>query len=138
MVTYGGRPRPQPDDDISEARRRWVTKLAHKRGGVTKAVSTLISLVSKPRDAAIMKLLCNRYPPKAQATIVACRATIFGRAQDSPSTLRGAIREVEETLFPKDVRAVIKKVALQSTPCLSGMRFSPFQNALSDELADRI
>ena len=52
-----GRARPPPGEGTPEARRKRATKLAHERGGITKAAGALISPAPTPRNAATLELL---------------------------------------------------------------------------------
>lgn len=57
-----------------------ATKLAYQHGGITKAISTLISPVPVPRNAAALELLRGNHSSEDQTALAACKAAISGGA----------------------------------------------------------
>ena len=51
LVVFAGRSRQKAREDTPEARQLRASKLAHERGGITKAASALVSPPAAPRDA---------------------------------------------------------------------------------------
>ena len=57
LVVFAGRSRPKAREDTPEARRVRASKLAHQRGGITKAASALIFPPAAPRDRRTLATL---------------------------------------------------------------------------------
>lgn len=115
-----------------EARGGQVTKLTHEHGGVTKAVSAPISPAPAPHNAVTLELLRSNHPSEDRNTNAACKVTIFGEAWDCPVVLQDAIKEISGRFCPEDVWTAIKKMSLHSALDPSSLRFSHFQDALSE------
>lgn len=60
-------------------------------------------------NASTLELLHSMKPPGDQAAIAACKAAVFGGAQDSIALSQGTISEVDDPFQPEDVRAAIKR-----------------------------
>ena len=68
LVVFAGRSRQKAREDTPEARRIRASKLAHQRGGTTKAASALISPPAAPRDSRTLATLSTpqRTPQRPQ------------------------------------------------------------------------
>ena len=69
LVVFAGRGRQKAREDTLEARRIRASKLAHERGGITKAASDLISPPAAPRDSRVLAMLRSKYPTEDLAAI---------------------------------------------------------------------
>lgn len=94
MVAYASPPRSQLGDDVPKTRGRRATKLAHGRGGVTKAANAPLSPSPAPCSATILELPRGKHPSGDQAAIAAYKSAIFGNVQISPVALKGTIMKV--------------------------------------------
>ncbi|CAM9828334.1 unnamed protein product, partial [Ascophyllum nodosum] len=112
--------------DTPEARRIRASKLAHQRGGITKAASALVSPPAAPRDSKTLETLRGKHPTEDPAAIAS------GKAQAE----RRQIPEMENLFEEATVKAVIKKANPQSAAGPSGLRYSHLQAALCDELVE--
>ena len=150
LVVFAGRSRQKAREDTPEARRRRASKLAHQRGGVTKAASALISPPTVPRDSRTMATLRGKHPTEDPAAIATDKAQAEPRAgitgvdeqeqqpnvTSEPLDAQGQIPEMENLFEEATVKAVIKKANPQSAAGPSGLRYSHLQAALCDELVE--
>ena len=127
-----------------------ASKLAHERGGITKAASALVSPPAAPRDAQTLATLRNKHPSEDFARIAIGKAKVEQRAGiepvaeqgQSPNGLKelldaqGQIPKMEDLFDEATVKAVIKKANPQSAAGPSGLRYSHLQAALCDELIE--
>ena len=67
LVVFARRSRQKAREDTPEARRTRATKLAHERGGITKAASALISPPGAPRDSRTLATLRSKHPTEDPA-----------------------------------------------------------------------
>ena len=150
LVVFAGRSRQKGLEGTPEAHRIRARKLAHARGGITKAASALISPPAAPRDSRTLATLRSKHstenPPaiatgKAQAEQRAGIAAAGEQEQqlNAASELldaQGQIPEMENLFEEATVKAVIKKANPQSAAGPSGLRYSHLQAALCDELME--
>ena len=147
---FEGRRRHKVREHTPEARRIRAHKLAHERGGITKAASALISPPAAPRDSRTLAKLRSKHPTEDPAAIEA------GKAQAEQRTGTAAVDEQEqqpnvkselldgqaqipgmENLFEEaTVKALVKKANQQSVAGPSGLLYSLLPAALCDELAE--
>ena len=80
LVVFTGRSRQKAREDTLEARRIRASKLAHERGGITKAASTLISYPAAPRDSRTLAMLRSKCPTEDPSAIAAGKAQVEQRA----------------------------------------------------------
>ena len=127
-----------------------ASKLAHERGGITKAASALVSPPAAPRDAQTLATLRSKHPSEDFARIAAGKADAEQRARTEPEAeqgqspngsgevldAQGRIPELEDLFDEARVQAVIKKDNPQSAAGPSGLRYSHLQGALCDELIE--
>ena len=137
LVLFAGRSRQKAREDTPEARRTRASKLAHERGGITKAANALISPPAAPRDSRTLATLRGKHPTEDPAAIA------IGKAQEQqpnvtsePLDTQGQIPEMENLFEEATVKAVIKKANPQSAAGPSGLRYSHLQAALCDELVE--
>ena len=69
LVVFAGRGRQKAREDTPEARRIRASKLAHERGGITKAAIALISPPEAPRDSRALATLSSKHPTEELAAI---------------------------------------------------------------------
>ena len=62
LVVFAGRSRQKAREDTPEARQIRASKLAHERGGITKAASALISPRAALRDSRTLATLRSKHP----------------------------------------------------------------------------
>ena len=80
LVVFAGRSRQKARNDTFEARRIRASKLAHERGGITKAASALISPPAAPRDSRTPGTLRSKYPTEDSAAIATGKAQAVSRS----------------------------------------------------------
>ena len=80
LAIFAGRSRQKAREDTPEARQIQASKLAHVRGGITKAASALISPPEAPRDSRTLATLRSKHPTEDPGAIVTCRAQAEQRA----------------------------------------------------------
>ena len=150
LVVFAGRSRQKAREDTPEARRIRASKLAHQRGGITKAASALVSPPAAPRDSRTLETLRGKHPTEDPAAIASGKAQAERRAgitavggqeqqpnvTSEPLAAQGQIPEMENLFEEATVKAVIKKANPQSAPGPSGLRYSHLQAALCDELVE--
>ena len=74
LVVFAGRSRQKAREVTLEARRIRARKLAHERGGITKAASALISPPAAPIDSRTLATLRSKYPTEDLAAITTGKA----------------------------------------------------------------
>ena len=150
LVVFAGRSRQKEREDTPEARRVRASKLAHQRGGITKAASALISSPGAPRDSRTLATLRGKHPTEDPAAIATAKAQAERRAgitavgeqerqpnvTSEPLAAQGQILEMENLFEEATVKAVIRKANPQSAAGPSGLRYSHLQAALCDELVE--
>ena len=150
LVVFAGRSRQKAREDTSEARRIRASKLAHQRGGITKAASALISPPAAPRDSRTLATLRGKHSTEDPVAIATGKAqeerhagiTSVGEQKQHPNVTceplnaQGQIPEMENLFEEATVKAVIKKANPQSAAGPSGLRYSHLQAALCDELVE--
>ena len=149
LVAFAGRSRQKAREDTPKARRIRVSKLAHERGGITKAASALISSPAAPRDIRTLATL-RKHSTEDPAAIATGKAraeqragiTAVGEQKQQLSVAselldaQGQIPEMENLFEDATVKAVIKKANTQSATGPSQLRYSHLQAALCDELVE--
>ena len=149
-MVFTRRSREKARQDTPEARRIRASKLAHERGGITKAANALISPPAAPRDSKTLATLRGKYPTEDPAAIVTGEAqterdagiTAVGEQEhqsnvtSEPLDAQGQTPEMEKLFGEATVKAVIKKANPQSAAGPSGLRNSHLQAALYDELVE--
>ena len=149
-MVFAGRSRQKAREDTPEARRIRASKLAHQRGGITKAASALVSPPAAPRDSRTLATLRGKHPTEDPAAIATGKAqaerrtgiTAVGEQEQQPNVTsepldaQGQIPEMENLFEEATVKAVIKKANPQSAAGPSGLRYSHLQAALCDELVE--
>ena len=152
LVVFAGRSRQKAREDTPEARRIRASKLAHQRGGTTKAASALISPPAAPRDSRTLATLRGKHPTedpaatatgKAQAERCAGITAVVEQEQQpnvtsEPLDAQDHIPEMENRFEEAKVKVVIKKANPQSAAGPSGLRYSHLQAALCDELVENL
>ena len=147
---FAGRSRQKAREDTPEARRIRASKLAHQRGGITKAASALVSPPAAPRDSRTLATLRGKHPTEDPAAIASGKVQAERRAgitavsgheqqpnvTSEPLVAQGQIPEMENLFEEATVKAVIKKANPQSAAGPSGLRYSHLQAALCDELVE--
>ena len=150
LVVFAGKSRQKALEDTPEARRIRASKLAHQRGGITKAASALISLPAAPRDSMTLAALPGKHPTEDPAAISIGKAqagrragiTAVGEQEQQPNVTsepldeQEQIPEVENIFEEATVKAVIKKANPQSAAGSIGLRYSHLQAALCGELVE--
>ena len=150
LVVFAGRSRQKAREDTPEARRIRASKLAHQRGGTTKAASALIFPPAAPRDSRTLATLRGKHPTedpaatatgKAQAERCAGITAVVEQEQQpnvtsEPLDAQDHIPEMENRFEEAKVKVVIKKANPQSAAGPSGLRYSHLQAALCDELVE--
>ena len=150
LVMFAGRSRQKAREDTPEARRIRASKLAHQRGGITKAASALVSPPAAPRDSRTLATLRGKHPTEDPAAIASGKVQAERRAgitavggqeqqpnvTSEPLVAQGQIPEMENLFEEATVKAVIKKANPQSAAGPSGLRYSHLQAALCDELVE--
>ena len=149
-MVFAGRSRQKAREDTPEARRIRASKLAHQRGGITKAASALVSPPAAPRDSRTLATLRGKHSTEDPAAIASGKAqaerragiTAVGGQEQQPNVTpeplaaQGQIPEMENLFEAATVKAVIKKANPQSAAGPSGLRYSHLQAALCDELVE--
>ena len=149
-MVFAGTSRQKAREDTPEARRIRASKLAHQRGGITKAASALVSPPAAPRDSRILETLRGKPPTEDPAAIASGKAqaerragiTAIGGQEQQPNVTseplaaQGQIPEMENLFEEATVKAVIKKANPQSAAGPSGLRYSHLQAALCNELVE--
>ena len=150
LVVFAGRNRQKVREDTPVARRIRASKLAHQRGGITKAANALISPPTAPRDSRTLATLGDKHPTEDPAAIATGKAqaerragiTAAGEQEQQPNLTsepldaQGQIPEMENLFEESTVKAVIKKANPQSAAGPSGLRYSHQQTALCDKLVE--
>ena len=80
LVVFAGRSRQKAREDTPEARRIRSSKLAHQRGGITKAASALVSPPAAPRDSRTLATLRGKHATGDPAAIATGKAQAERRA----------------------------------------------------------
>ena len=151
-MVFAGRSRQKAREDTPEARRIRASKLAHQRGGITKAASALISPPPAPRDSRTRATLCGKHPTEDFAAIATGKAqaerragiTTVGEQEQQPNVTsepldaQCQIPERENLFEEATVKAVIKKADPQSAAGPSGLRYSHLQATLCGELVEEL
>ena len=115
--------RQKAREDTPEARRIRASKLAHQRGGITKAASALVSPPAAPRDSRTLETLRGKHPTEDPAAIASGKAQAERRAgitavggqeqqpnvTSEPLAAQGQIPEMENLFEEATVKPVIKK-----------------------------
>ena len=149
-MVFAGRSRQKARKYTPEARRIRASKLAHQRGGITKAASALVSPPAAPRDSRTLQTLRGKHPTEDPAAIASGKAQTERRAgitavggqeqqpnvTSEPLAAQGQIPEMENLFEEATVKAVIKKANPQSAAGPSGLRYNHLQAALCDELVE--
>ena len=144
LVVFAGRSRQKARKDTPEARRIRASKLAHQRGGITKAASTPISPPAAPRDSRTLAALRGKHPTEDPAGIATGKAQVERRAGIT------AVGEQEQqpnvTSEPLDAQGQIpvmkkgghgKSCHQESQPTKRGRSvWTTLQAALCDELVE--
>ena len=147
---FEGRRRKKVREHTPKARRIRASKLAHERGGITKALSGLVSPPAAPRDSRTLAKLRSKHPTEDPAAIEADKAqaeqrtgiTAIGEQEQQPNVKselldgQDQISEMENLFEEATVKAVVKKANQQSVAGPSGLLYSLLQAALCDELAE--
>ena len=133
---FEGRRRQKGREHAPEARRIRASKLAHERGGITKALSALVSPPAVPRDSRTLAKLRSKHPTEDPAAIEADKAqaeqrtgiTAVGEQEQQPNVKselldgQDQISEMENLFGEATVKAVVKKANQQSVAGPSGRR----------------
>ena len=149
-MVFARRSRQKAREDTPEARQIRASKLAHERGGITKAASALISPPAAPRDSRTLATLRSKHPTEDPAAIATGKAqveqragiTAVGEQERQPNVTselldaQGQIPKMENLFGEATVKALIKKANPQSAAGPSGLRYSHLQAALYDELVE--
>ena len=149
-MVFAGRRRQKAREDTSEARRVRAIKLAHERGGITKATSALISPPAEPRGSRTLATLHSKHLTEYPAAIATDKAqaeqragiTAVGEQKQQPNVTpalldaQGQIPEIENLFEEASIKAVIKEASPQSAAGPSGLRYGHLQAALCDELVE--
>ena len=123
LVMLAGRSRQKAREDTTEARRIRASKLAHQRGGITKAASALISSLAAPRDSRTLATLRGKHPTEDPAAVATGKAqaerlagiTAVDEQEQQPSVTsepldaQGQITEMKNLFEEATVKYVIKK-----------------------------
>ena len=147
-MVFAGRSRQKAREDTPEACRIRASKLAHQRGGITKAASALISPPAAPRDSRTLAALRGKHPTEDPAAIATGKPqaerhagiTVVEKQEQQPNVTskpldaQGQIPEMENLFEEATVKAVIKKANSKSAEGPSGLRYSHLQAALCDQL----
>ena len=147
---FEGRRRQKGREHAPEARRIRASKLAHERGGITKALSALVSPPAVPRNSRTLAKLRSKHPTEDPAAIEADKAqaeqrtgiTAVGEQEQQPNVKselldgQDQISEMENLFGEATVKAVVKNANQQSVAGPSGLLYSLLQAALCDELAE--
>ena len=150
LVVFAGRSRQKAREDTPEARRIRASKLAHQRGGITKAASALICPPAAPRDRRTLATLGWKHLTEDPAAIATGKAQVERRAgitavgeqeqqpnvTSEPLDAQGQIPEMENIFEEATAKPVIKKTNPQSAEGLSELRYSHLQAAQCDELVE--
>ena len=152
LIVFVGRSRRKSPEDTPEARRQRASKLAHERGGITKAASVLTSPAAAHGDTNTAEALRRKYPSEDPAAIVngkvqaeqrAGTPTVDKEAQADVTNeplghVQGHNPEVEHLFDEATLKAIIKKANPQSAAGPSRLRYSHLLAALGDELVEEI
>ena len=150
LVVFAGRSRQKAREGTPKARRIRASKLAHERGGITKAASALICSPAAPRESRILATLRSRHPTEDPAAIATDKAqaercagiTAVGEQELQPNTAselldaQGQIPEMENLFEEATVKVFIKRINPPVAAGLFGLRYSHLQAALCDELVE--
>ena len=134
LVVFTGRSRQKAREDTPEARQIRASKLAHQRGGITKAASKLISPPAAPRDSRKLATLRGKHSTESPAAIATGKAQVERRAgitavgeqeqqpnvTSEPLDAQGQIPEMENLFEEATVKVAIKKANPQSAAGPSG------------------
>ena len=149
-MVFAGISRQKAREGTPEARRIRASKLAHERGGITKAASALICPPAAPRDSRALATLRSKHPTEDPGAIATDKAkaerragiTAIGGQEQHPNTTselldaQGQVLEMENLFEKATVKAVIKKANPQSEAGPIGLRYSHLQAGLCDELVE--
>ena len=136
-MVFAGRSPQKAREETPEARRIRASKLAHQRGGITKAASALIFPPAAPRDSRTLATLRGKHPTEGPAAIATGKAqaerrigiTAFGEQEQQPNVTsepldaQGQIPEMENLFEKAAVKAVSEKANPQSAVGPSGLRY---------------
>ena len=135
-MVFAGRSQQKARENTPKAHRIRASKLAHQRGGITKAASALISPPAVPRDSRTLATLRGKHPTEDPAAIATGKAQAERRAgitavgeqeqqtsvTSEPSDAQGQIPEMKNLFEEATVKVVIKKANSQSAAGPSGLR----------------
>ena len=124
LVVFAGRSRQKAREDTPEARRVRAIKLAHQRGGITKAASALVSPPAVPRDSRTLATLRGKHPTEDPAAIASDKAQAERRAgitavrgqeqqpnvTSEPLVAQGQILEMENLFEEATVKVLSRKL----------------------------
>ena len=137
-MVFAGSSRQKAREDTTEAPRIRASRLAHQRGGITEAVSALISPPAAPRDSGTLATLRGKHPREDPAAIATGKAQAEGRAgitavgeqeqqsnvTSEPLDAQGQIPKMENLFEEATIKTVIKKANPQSAAGPCGLRYS--------------
>ena len=117
LVVFAGRSRQKAREDTPEARRIRASKLAHQRGGITKAASALISPPAAPRDSRTLETLRGKHLKEDPAAIATGKVkaerragiTAVGEQEQQPNVTsepldaQGQIPEMDQPCFAPSI-----------------------------------
>ena len=92
LVVFAGRSRQKTREDTPEARRIRASKLAHQRGGITKAASALVSPPAAPRDSRTLETLRGKHPTEDPVAIASGKAQAERRADITANRVATKVR----------------------------------------------
>ena len=154
LMVFAGRSRQKVREDTPEARQIRASKLAHERGGITKAAGALISPPAAPRDNRTLTTLQSKNlieDPAANATgktrAEQCAGVTAAGEKEKKSNVatelllidaQGQIPETENLFEEATVKTAIKIANPQSAAGPSGLRYSHLQAALCNELVEDV
>ncbi|CAN0053236.1 unnamed protein product, partial [Ectocarpus fasciculatus] len=121
-------------------RQRRATRLAHERGGVTKAASALISPAPSPRNNVTLEHLRNLHPDEDPEDIATAWDSSIKAAEDGEGRHTiDSIAEAEEPFELKFIKQSVNKANPQSAPGPDGLRFSYLQaSGMSDDFSETL
>ena len=122
--------------DTPEARLKRATKLAHERGGITKAANILTSPAPAPRDENTLNLLRSKHPLEDPDRIAEGKEEALNHTKSTSSNLQGIVKPAQDPFNADAIRAAIRKANPQSAPGPSGLRYCHLQDALCDDLVE--
>ena len=138
LIMFSRRPGCQAREDSVGARQARATRLAHERGGITKAAMTLVSPPPSPRNEETLSILRNKHPHEDIQEILKAGEQMSQLASRPAQPDDPRISEVERPFDPEDIRATIVHASPQSSPGPSGLRYSHLQAANSVSLVEDI